>query len=166
MKKIIVVLALALVAFTAKAQFYVGGTLHFETNETTNANGDPSVGVVIAPEFGYSINEKFAVGGVLGLSNLLGGGANLIQIAPYVRYSALNLGPATLFLDGQLSILLASGGGATQSTFGIGVAPGIAIPVGDKISFVGHFGQIGYYGQELTVEVSPANINMGLYYNF
>ena len=86
--------------------------------------------------------------------------------ANYFRYFLLELGPVDFFLDGQLDIAIASGGGASQTAFGVGVAPGIAIPVSDHLSFVGHVGRLGYYNNSFVVEATPSNMQMGLYYSF
>ena len=166
MKKLVLVIALALMAaFGAKAQFYVGGSIHFGTDQTLNADGDPAPLIQIAPEVGYWISDNLAVGGVIGFDNNMG--ATIVEISPYVRYSLLELGPVSLFLDGQLSFAFVSAGGESNFAFaGVGVAPGIAIPVSDNLSFVGHLGRIGYYGGSFEIDASPANIGMGLYYSF
>lgn len=167
MKKLVLVIALALAAsFGAKAQFYVGGAIHFGTDQAVNENGDDTVGLDIAPEFGYFLNDNMAIGASIGYTNMGFGGGNMFTIAPYFRYFLLEMGPVNLFLDGQLEVLIFSGGGATQTGFGVGVAPGISIPVSDQLSFVGHLGHIGYYGGSFEIDASPANIAMGLYYSF
>ena len=165
MKKLIVVLALAFIGFSANAQFYVGGAIHFGTDQAVNENGDATVGLNIAPEFGYFLNDNMAIGASIGFTNM-GFGGNMFTIAPYFRYFLLEMGPVNLFLDGQLEVLILSGGGETQTGFGVGVAPGISIPVSDNLSFVGHLGHIGYYRGSFEIDASPANIAMGLYYSF
>ena len=166
MKKLLLVLAIGLAAaFSANAQWYVGGSLHFGTDQTVNANGEDAALIQIAPEVGYWISDKLAVGGAVSFDNSLG--VTFVEIMPYVRYSLLEMGPVSLFLDGQLGFAYVSGGGESNFGFaGVGVAPGIAIPVGDHLSFVGHLGRIGYYGGSFEIDCSPANIGMGLYYAF
>ena len=166
MKKLVLVIALALMAaFGAKAQFYVGGSIHFGTDQTLNENGESAALIEVFPEFGYWLNDKMAIGGVLGFSNDMG--TTLVEISPYFRYSLLELGPVSLFLDGQLSFIYLSAGGESNFNFaGVGVAPGIAIPVSDNLSFVGHLGRIGYYRGSFEIDANPANMQMGLYYSF
>ena len=166
MKKLLLVLAIGLAAaFSANAQLYLGGRLHFGTNQTFNDKGEQAALIQIAPEVGYWISDKLAVGGVVSFDN--GMGVIDVEIAPYVRYSLLEMGPVSLFLDGQLGFAITSAGGNTQFGFaGVGIAPGIAIPVGEHLSFVGHLGRIGYYGGSFEIDCSPANIWMGLYYAF
>lgn len=166
MKKLVLVIALALAAsFGAKAQFYVGGGIHFGTDQAINENGEDTVGLIIMPEFGYFLNDKMAIGASIGYNNMEFG-ANVFTIAPYFRYFLLEMGPVNLFLDGQLEVDIYSAGGETQTAFGVGVAPGISIPVSDHLSFVGHLGHIGYYGGSFEISATPANMAMGLYYSF
>ena len=166
MKKLLLVLTLGLLAaFSANAQLYLGGSVHFGTNQTVNDKGDDAALIQIAPEVGYWLSDKWAVGGVVSFDN--GMGRIDVEIMPYVRYSLLDMGPVSLFLDGQVGVAISSAGGNTQFGFaGVGIAPGIAIPVGDHLSFVGHLGRIGYYRGSFEIDCSPATIGMGLYYAF
>lgn len=166
MKKLLLVLAIGLAAaFSANAQLYLGGSLHFGTNQTFNDKLEETALIQINPEVGYWLSDKWAVGGIIGFDN--GMGRIDVEIIPYVRYSLLEMGPVSLFLDGQLGFAISSAGGETQFGFaGVGVAPGIAIPVGDHLSFVGHLGRIGYYRGSFEIDCSPATIGMGLYYAF
>ena len=50
--------------------------------------------------------------------------------------------------------------------FGIGVAPGIAIPLNESLSFVAHLGSFGYYGDTISFGVNANNVLCGLYYSF
>ena len=118
MKKVLLVLALALVAFTAKAQLYVGGSIAFDTVGGFNIN--------LAPEVGYNLNDDMAVGLAVGLGF---GGGTTIAATPYFRYCFLDWGPAILFADAQFTYQYANyGGGATANSWGIGICPGIAVP--------------------------------------
>ena len=82
---IILVFALTLMAFTAKAQLYVGGSIQF----AGAGNGSAFFGV--SPEVGYGFNQKMAVGTSLGL--LFGGGGGALTIDPYFRYHFIEFGP-------------------------------------------------------------------------
>ena len=166
MKKVLVVIVLALVAFTAKAQFYVGGSLGLNA-----AQGGAAV-INVVPEVGYAFNDNMAAGCVLGWSN--DGTLNMFDdsaftVAPYFRYYFVDLGPIRLFADAQLELLFltnADNNPATRTTFGVGVAPGIAIPVTDHFSFVGHLGSLGYYNGAFGLNFSGNNVLMGVYYSF
>lgn len=64
-----------------------------------------------------------------------------------------------------------------NNTFGLGVRPGVAVNLNDKLSFVTHFGWLGYQnskddydGAKATntygVALDGNNLTFGLYYNF
>ncbi|MBR3501216.1 MAG: hypothetical protein IKO04_07445 [Bacteroidales bacterium] len=154
MKRIILVAVLALVAFSANAQFYVGGQVGFST-------GNNRTDFDVLPEVGYVLNETMSVGAVVGFT-----------IAPYFRYNLLELGPATLFVDAQLQLAfwsdknLVADTKTNDSSIGIGVSPGLAIPFTENLSFVAHLGRVGYYNEAFVVGVYPSNFNAGLYYSF
>ena len=171
MKKIIVVLALALMAFTAKAQFYVGGSLGLNAIPG-GAGGTTTATITLIPEAGYTLNDNMAVGGTIGWSNdwrYSAGNDSVFIVAPYFRYFFLDLGPVRLFADAQLELDFqtnAANNPATTTTFGVGVAPGIAIPVSEHISFVGHLGSFGYYNGSFGLNVDTNNFLAGVYYSF
>lgn len=155
MKKVLLVLALALVAFTAKAQLYVGGSIAFDTVGGFNIN--------LAPEVGYNLNDDMAVGLAVGLGF---GGGTTVAATPYFRYYFLDWGPAILFADAQFTYQYANyGGGATANSWGIGICPGIAVPVGGGFSVVTHFARLGYYGGAFGLSFNRG-ASIGVYYEF
>ena len=64
MKKIVILLFVAMVALSAKAQVYVGGTVSLWHNDDVDATT-----FTLNPEVGYNLNEKWAVGGILTFSH-------------------------------------------------------------------------------------------------
>lgn len=86
MKKIVILLFVAMVALSAKAQVYVGGTVSLWHNDDVDATT-----FTLNPEVGYNLNEKWAVGGILTFSHskLDEGKYNAFGLAPYARYSYL-----------------------------------------------------------------------------
>ncbi|MBP5302161.1 MAG: hypothetical protein J6Y88_02805 [Bacteroidales bacterium] len=158
MKKLFVVIALAILSFSANAQAYIGGAMNFQTA------GNNAV-VTLRPEIGYAMSQKTAIGAVIGWSNA--GAANTFLIAPYYRYGVKNFGPVSFFVDGELQIQARTAGGASTTTFGVGLCPGIAIQASDNWSFVGRIAQIGYYGGTFGINANMSNNwHIGLYYHF
>lgn len=117
-------MTLAAVAFAAtmNAQFYVGGSLGFETKTTStdfkdvNDKGDEITKTVdntwskfsIKPEVGYKLNDKMAVGLTIGFSSTDDKDANNnkiseFEIAPYFRYTFITWNKVSLFADAQLA---------------------------------------------------------------
>ena len=173
MKKIMIVAVAMLMAFTAKAQIYVGGNVGLDASSGY-------FGLNVLPEVGYNINDKMSVGAVLGVDM-----ANWkedtqrtdIFIIPYFRYTFLDLGPVKLFADARLDLNFSSSKNydiladkwddPTTGTFwGIGIAPGIAIPLTDKLSVVGHLGYLGYRYETFTLSADATDLTVGVYYCF
>ena len=158
MKKLLVVIALAILSISANAQMYMGGALSFQTA------GNNAV-VTILPELGYNISAKSAIGAQIGWSNA--GAANRFVFAPYYRYGIKQLGPVSIFIDGEFQINAITAGGATTTQFGVGLAPGVAVQAGEHFSFVGHVARIGYYNGNFGINIdSNQNFQMGVYYHF
>lgn len=162
MKKTLLVLVLALMAFTAKAQLYVGGSIQF-----VGASGGTAL-FGIAPEVGYNFNDNMAVGSSVGL--LFANGGTLLAIDPYFRYYFVDWGPARFFADAHINFTTQFNGG---SSWGLGIRPGIAVDVDSHFSIVTHIAKIGYYGGGFLAGInsSIAGIlslepTIGVYYSF
>lgn len=179
MKKIIVAVAALLLALSANAQMYVGGSV------SMNSDGDNEcTSFELLPEIGYRLNDKWTVGGVLGFAYLKDNGDNMKQsifeIAPYARYSVLSMGPVNFFVDGGVGFAFAKAESTVVSAsedytlFEIGFKPGLAIPVSDNLSFVGHVGFLGYRDNDglssqdngFCLNVGGNDVSFGIYYSF
>lgn len=170
MKKVILVLALTLMALTAKAQFYAGGSVQF-----IGMGGGGAV-FGLAPEAGYNFAHNMGAGASLGL--MFGGGEGntgaALSIDPYFRYYFAEWGPARFFADGHFNFTAALGQGG-GSTWGVGVRPGVAFQLDDRFSMVSHLARIGYYGGGFLAGVNSSLASLlsfnlaptvGLYYAF
>ena len=118
MKKSLLALlfAVALVVPAMAENMWVGGNLSYQS--TTVKDGDPTTpedfnALTIAPEFGYSLNEKWDIG--LDLSYTTGKGAknadeqivgdndiSKIGIVPFARYHITQIGDFDIMLKGSL----------------------------------------------------------------
>lgn len=178
-------LAAFAVAATMNAQVYVGGGLGFETS---SQDGNSTTAFKFLPEIGYNLDENWAVGIVFGYSQTeLNDDVDdegkvqkvknkKFQISPYARYTFLKLDKVNVFIDGGLDYIHADNGGSKNNTFAIGVKPGVAVNLNDKLSFVSHFGWLGYKNSKDDYEGAKAvntfglnldsNVSFGLYYNF
>lgn len=159
----------------ANAQTYLGGGFSF-------GNNDKGTSISILPEVGYAFNENWTVGGTLSFTHVkikMDGADNSYSafgIAPYVRWTFANAGPVNLFLDGGLAFYsISDTADKKYSPFEIGITPGIAIPVSDRFSFVGHVGFLGYRDNDSTslfdnegfgMGLSGDDFSVGIYYNF
>lgn len=176
MKKLLLTALVALVGITASAQVYVGGELGFWRNYDANETY-----LSINPEVGYNLNDKWAVGVDLGFAHdyLNGGKVNSYNVNPYVRYTAAKLGPVNVFVDGTAGVgSIHFVHANTYTSWEVGVKPGVAVNLNDKLSFVTHFGFVGYRDNDapkslsegddtgLGAKFSGKELTFGLYYNF
>ena len=68
MKKFFAVALVAMMAMTANAQVYVGGTVGFKS---LSCDGTSATSFTINPELGYNLNENWAIGLSVGRSKIL-----------------------------------------------------------------------------------------------
>ena len=183
MKKILMTMVAAFAAVSMNAQVYVGGSFGLASFD----NGDKSqTAFKIVPEIGYNLDENIAVGVSFGYAQGSTAAAwnlsnpyedlKVFEIAPYLRYTLVKMGIVSLFADGQLSYSHIDNDGAKANAFGIGVAPGLAVNLNDKLSFVTHVGFVGYKQSKADYDGAKAistvgldldnEITFGLYYNF
>lgn len=157
MKKILVILALSLVALSAKAQVYVGGGLSF-------VGAGKSATFAIAPEAGYSFDDNMAAGLSLGLG--FSKGETAFSLDPYFRFYFAELGPIRFFGDAHFNFThVMESGEAGESTWGIGVRPGISVNITDNWSIVAHVAQLGYYQGVFGLLLNTGS-TIGVYYAF
>ena len=181
MKKILLLAVVLFASLNASAQWYIGGSVGF--GSVKPAGGDSEAVFSTLPEIGYNLNDKWAVGAIVGYHKGDGISAainsnsqiNLIEefiINPYARYSAITWDSVTLFFDGSLAFASVIDRG---TRFGLGVKPGIAIALTDHISFVTHLGFVGFDtfspkgggGSSTSFGVDfRNNCTFGVYYNF
>ena len=180
MKKIMMTLAAVAMAATMNAQVYVGGSLGFGSVK----HGDSESTYKIIPEIGYNLNDQWAVGVKVGYQKgdaSFGNGEKSISqdvttetfsVSPYARYTFLNTDMVNLFVDGGVDFQSVKDHG---TVFGVGLRPGVALKASDKVSFVAHFGFVGYenFSPKGDGDSSNAfgldlsnNVSFGIYYNF
>lgn len=198
MKKIMMTLAAVCVAATMNAQGYIGGSLGLDfQNKLIDKDGKDATGMFfqIKPELGYNLDDKSSVGIVLGFGVTNNGnkitinGANpfaghktdksaiQFQIAPYYRYKFLQFDKIDLFVDAMVALQYTKMDEWNNTTFGIGVRPGVAFNANDKISFVAKLGDglffesskdkdsdaVSHFGLNAN---TLAALEIGMYYNF
>lgn len=176
MRKIVMFLFVVMMALSAKSQVYVGGTVSFWHNDDVDATS-----FMLAPEVGYNLNEKWAVGVALGFAHQkyslddesVKGSA--FAIAPYARYSYFENKVIRLFIDGGVGFSTSKVDGFDSvNGFEIGFKPGISIKVSKHFNLLAKFGFLGYrddfngnssnngYGFAFTSE----DLTFGFHYEF
>ena len=180
MKKIFMTLVAAFAAMSMNAQVYIGGSFAFDAwSGQKYAAGHPDQSETVfklLPEIGYTLNEEWAIGTVIGYeSNKWNGSSeSAFTFNPYARYTFSDLGKVKLFVDGGVDFT--SGSKADYTDLGVGFKPGLAVSLTDNLSFVSHVGFIGWQQHnpdgddnntsKFGIDLSGANLTFGLYYNF
>ena len=124
MKKILLTLALAAFAFTANAQFVIGGNIGFshdadyDDNYTAAYGSQANTDITILPKVGYQLNDDMQIGAQLGWNynytrNYMGAKdsytstpQSAIVIAPYFRYNLLKWKKFNVFCEAAISFEL------------------------------------------------------------
>lgn len=174
MKKLFMAISIALVSLTASAQVYVGGEVGLWRNDNADRTS-----FSLVPEVGYNLSDKWALGLQIGYGHISVDdvSANGFTVSPYVRWSALEFGPVTLFLDGGFGFntykVEESDG---QNGWQIGVQPGVKVALHKNIDFVAHAGFLGYrdsddgrvaFGEDgFGFKLSSQDLTFGLLFNF
>lgn len=202
MKKIILAAIVAVSAMTANAQTWVGGSLGFNSTTNTVKVGDASTDETstnfeIAPEIGYNLDENWAIAVKVAYSHSaekaldfdgykMKGRANSFSINPYVRYTFLKAGNFSAFVDGGIAVSTTHYNGSSDVisnplAFGVGINPGLAYAVSNKVTLVAHVGDLSFVTSTIktknaTPEVKHTTnafnlgltnaISFGAYYNF
>lgn len=188
MKKIFAVALVAMMTMTANAQVYVGGTVGLKS---MSCDGTSATSFTINPELGYNLNDSWAIGVNVGyatnniaydnnggFAGKLDKNVNTFSVSPYVRYTFAKLDKVNFFADGIVSYANTGNSDVKVNAFGVGIQPGVAINLNEKVSFVAKLGQIGYSSAKADVDGakavnqidfslnSLAALNFGLYFNF
>lgn len=167
MKKFIAAVAVALCSLTANAQVWVGGSLGFST--TSPKVGNSVTKLTIAPTVGYKLSEKWELGLTLEEVATFRSGStdNEFSVSPFARLDFWKGGIATLFVDGGFAI----GTDGDNTTFGIGVRPGLKIELSKNLSLetkTGFFGlrSVSDSYTQFGLGVNNEDLSIGLAYEF
>ena len=177
MKKIILSAIVAVCAISANAQIWAGGKLGFNAT-SGDSYKETQTQVNIAPEVGYTINDKIDVAASISLSLLNNRNgvkdANVTEftVEPYVRYTFAEAGIAKFFVDGYVGFGSYKPKGVDATTsFGVGVRPGVKVALADNVSLVSTFGKLGYYSvkdayDQFGFDLNAKALTFGIYFNF
>ena len=191
MKKVLLMAAFAVATLTANAQFYVGGSVSFNS-EKAGKDADAVTSFKLAPEFGYALSENFAVGAEISFSSSNGEdnafgikdpmtgelakvkgdkSYSTFRVAPYARYTFYKTGIASFFVDGGFGL------GShkvkdmdAETVWHVGLRPGIALNVSDHVSLISELGWLGYQHREnwsrISLNANQSALKLGVYYTF
>lgn len=159
--KIALVVLLLTIALCARGQVYVGGNIGL-----SSSSGSDRIGIVIAPEIGYSFNQYLTVGSFLSYRSL----QNTFGVTPYLRSNLFNVKDLfNFFLSVQAPCRFASG----YQSYGAYIRPGVSFQISPGAWLMAHIGAFGYsYTRSLGVghggwsaRISSNTINIGFCFN-
>lgn len=163
MKKIFLSLAIILGTYVGvlaqeAGQKWIGGTASIWSSKKTEYTNQLNIKFI--PEFGYNFTDKMAAGISLGISHTgkykqgkyESPATNTYAISPFLRYTALKRDQGSLFIDGGVSYswYKISGENLKSNSLEIGLRPGFAFNVSNKVSLISKFGFLGYDNQKIT----------------
>ena len=154
-------LAAAFVAVSMNAQMYVGGGVGFQS---VSHDGNSETAFTLLPEVGYNLDENMSLGMVFGYGEK-GKDENKIKvftINPYLRYNLVKFDNVSLFVDGGFDFTNTKYHAYKNNTWGLGVKPGVAVNLNEKISFVAHMGFLGYRSSKDDTDGAKAYNTVGL----
>ena len=178
MKKIMMTLAAVCVAATMNAQWYIGGGVGYSNEKVSFGGAESKVSTFkILPEIGYNLDDNWTVGTTIGYSYSKNDGVktNGFEIAPYLRRNIVKWEKVNLFCDLGLNYQYLKQGDAKANSFGVGLFPGVAVNLNDKISFVTKIGALSYQHtkvkdgpkeNDFNIGIDGADLSFGVYYNF
>lgn len=172
MKKFLMMAVIAMAGVAANAQVWVGGAVGYDH---VKQNGVKDSYITVSPEVGYNLDNDWAI--ALDLNYGLRTGdqktRNSLSLTPYMRYTFFRSGIASLFVDGGFNVgTVKVDGQDSQTTWGVGFRPGLAVALSSKLSLVTKVGYLGYQKNDLDNSdrfgfgVNNENLTFGLYYNF
>ena len=161
MKKFLLSLIVMTAAMAANAQVFVGGEFTLWRNYDANVTN-----FKLLPTIGYDLTDKWSVGTQIGYAHDYEAGAkwNSFIIAPFARYNAVKFGPVTIFGDMEFTYAMSklSGTSGTSDAFEVGIKPGLKVKLVKQLSFVSHFGFIGYRHTDGLHRFNPGSTGFGL----
>ena len=185
MKKVLLTIALAAFAFTANAQWVIGGNIgvdHANNHLNDYVGGTVNTSISVMPKVGYWLNENMQIGMQVGYvmnynRNYLGNQDNYnsntgsaIQIAPYLRYNFASWKNFSVFCEAQLGVTLGLEShtynsvtdvttdlGDDFTAFSINVVPGLNYSLTEHISFDLYVNLLSLYANFYTDNGSGAH---------
>ena len=178
MKKIVLSVIVALIAITANAQVYVGGTFGVGSDKVeTEGTEVRNTTFKILPEVGYELSEDWSVGTVVGYEYNKSGDVktNTFTIVPYARYFFLSSNVVRLFADGGFGFSTSkTKGNDALNSKNKSIKPGIAIKLYEQFCLVAKYGFLGYSKKEnhgyesenVGIDFDTDELNFGFHYIF
>lgn len=147
--KSLMTLAFLAISTTMNAQISIGGEIGFDTSHTHQTGASDNT-FFIRPEVEYGLGGKFSVGLALGYEyddETDEGHNHTWSAQPFVRYTFLEIGAFSAFVDGALDFSTSHTHQYKNNTNAMGgfIRPGICYSLTRHISLEAHLGDGLYY---------------------
>lgn len=164
-KRVIIVLALLLLAIPLRAQWYLGGNLSFH-----RSNFGQTTIFAFRPDVGYSVgNWSFGASFVIEAykaddQEVVDTG---LEVAPYVEYYFWNSGILSFFVEGGCGIRRYRSTYENYMQWTPYLKPCLQISLTDHWAVLGSLGKLEYDSHFKSISFEMDNgVSVGLYYNF
>lgn len=190
MKKVLLIAALVVAAFSANAQVWIGGAAGFNSGSSKDADGGNLISASefsFGPEIGYSVNDKIGVGLALhfGTESFKNGtedkvSASSFSITPFVQYTALELGKFQLIGRVSFGFESATGYGFDEengglrvigddnfklSSLGVNITPFLHYVINDKFNVFGAMNFLSLNFINMTAKYNGEEIGTSSVFN-
>lgn len=164
-------MAAMVVAISASAQVYVGGTMGL--GSTKVGDGDSKMSYKFVPEIGYQLDKNWDLGIAIGYEGVEDGN-HTFEVSPYGRYNFTSDKLVNFFLEGGFGFAHVGGNGADYDMYSIGIKPGVKVTLSKHVSFISKIGFLGYQQageggskvKQFGLNLDATNIQFGLNYKF
>jgi len=179
-KKTLLIATLALITsatFAQKGSKWLGGTL---STQSTNLDGDKESSFTFAPEFGYYLSDRWAIGASLAFENSKEKNesdntdteTHSTAFTPFARYTFAKVRKFDFFVNGGLSF-----GSYTiednyydeeysSHFFALGIHPGITYNISDKFAAQVHFPSLVQFASSTTDDYDYDSSYIGINDNY
>jgi len=172
MKKLLLTSLFILSSLASYSQTWIGGALNY-TNIKNDDGASLNETFTIAPEIGFTFSSRWS-GGVNLMVSFIDNDSqelNAYAIRPFVRYSFLQSGRVTFFVEGAAELgYLYYDKHQNWMEYGFGIYPGVKLAVSDRVSLVAKLGALSYskiadHESTFNFGVSGENLSLGIYLN-
>ena len=164
-KKLLIVLALLLLAVPLRAQWYVGGSLAFRSSEAGQ-----STNIVLRPDVGYSW-EKWSLGVAFSIdayrTKETAHGDFVLDISPYAEYYLWESGILSFYVEGGCGFRRSISQHNSYTSWTPYLKPCLEIALTDHWSVQSSLGRLEYdtHFKNFSFEIDNW-LGIGIYYSF
>lgn len=157
MKKLLFVIAALASCMTVSAKYWISGSVGFSgvsEYDSDLKNHD----LVFSPSIGAELEDNLSIGLNLTIrdTKINGGQITQVRFSPFFRWTFLEEGKFSMFLDQGFSYRIFSPSGYNYWEFGVFASPGVRYDMSDHFAIAAQFQGL-YFGHENRPDIDPGN---------